>query len=244
MGGRGGKSGFSSTPGGGRTAADTVNINDLSTYMGSKYYMRLNAAGLASADFEAVKAAAVGVEGIIKAFPQAEANFREIAGADLKSGVYAQASFDGVITLARAKYKDHAALLSSYSGDTKAGFHPGGSTADHIAVHEAGHILERALIDKYVMSQGNGLSIRVQGIQAWNKHTYASKVITEAVRIAKKTPTGKGLKTADLIRSVSKYATTNRSETMAECVADYAANGSSAKPLSIAVWQVLKKELG
>ena len=72
----------------------------------------------------------------------------------------------------------------------------------------------------------------------------ASKVISEACRDAKKTAAGKGMKNADLIQSVSRYATTNRSETLAECVADYAANGTNAKPLSVAVWNILKRELG
>jgi len=46
------------------------------------------------------------------------------------------------------------------------------------------------------------------------------------------------------VAQISRYATKNRSEAMAEAVADYRANGSRAKPLSQAIWKILKRELG
>ena len=100
------------------------------------------------------------------------------------------------------------------------------------------------MIDKYILSRGSDYYTRLEASNAWNTSKLSGKVISEACKDAKKTPAGKGLKNTDLIRGVSGYATKNRSETLAECVADYTANGTSAKPLSVAVWKILKRELG
>ena len=247
MGGRGGASGFPANapvPAVPQSAADTRDLAELSQYMKSTHGVHVDPATFKNQDFENVKQAASAVETIIREFPQAAANFHEIRGEDLKNGVMANASFRGVIRLADYYFKSRNFLMSRYANSEAQGFHPAGSNGDHVATHEAGHVLERALIDKYVLSQGNGYLVRLQASDDWRKCTYAGKVVSEACRMAKKTPEGKGKKNADLISGVSGYATRNKSETMAECVADYVANGQRAKPLSIAVWNVLKRELG
>lgn len=247
MGGRGGASGFPANapvPATPQNAVDTHDLAELSQYMKSTHGIRVDPATFKNQDFENVKQAAGAIEAIIRDFPQAAANFHEMRGEVLKSGVMASASFNGVIRLGDHYFNTRAGLMRKYAASEAKGFHPAGSTGDHVATHEAGHILERALIDKYVLSQGNGFNIQLQAADAWRKSTYAGKIVSEACRMAKKTPGGKGLKNDALIRSVSGYATRNRSETLAECVADYVANGQNAKPLSVAVWQVLKRELG
>lgn len=134
--------------------------------------------------------------------------------------------------------------MHTYASDVKRGGSPAGTTGDHVLSHESGHLLERALIHKFVTSQIQGQGARLAGSSAWNNCTMAKNVIREAVSAVKKTPAGKGMRTAGLIRQVSAYAATNRSEALAECVADYAANGTNAKPLSVAVWKILKRDLG
>lgn len=81
-------------------------------------------------------------------------------------------------------------------------------------------------------------------INAWNKNRFATKIVGEAARIVKKTESGKGLKNNQLVEQISRYATKNRSEALAEAVADYRANGNNAQPLSKAIWNILKRELG
>lgn len=133
-------------------------------------------------------------------------------------------------------------INTSYDRTTASLFHPAGTKAVHITSHEAGHVLERALIEKTI--PGSDFWSQIGRSQAWDKSQCASKVISEAARQAKKTPAGKGKKIDTLIAEVSGYARKNRSETLAECVADYAANGSKARALSQEVWKVLKRELG
>ena len=207
--------------------------------------VNVDVASLSGQTFENVRDAAAGIERIIKEFPQAERQFGMLRGQDLKHGVLANASFAGNITLANHYFsKTEDGLNRTYDRNVQNGYHPAGTTKTDIATHEAGHVLEKALIEKYVYQTNSGYAARLQMSYDWNKGTYASKVVSEACRAAKKTPAGKGMKNADLIRSVSGYAAKNRSETLAECVADYAANGAGAKPLSVAVWNILKRELG
>lgn len=205
--------------------------------MDRKYEIRVNTDSLKECDLETVKKACEGVEKIVSEFPYAQDYFHEIKGENVESNAYAYAEFYGIITLNSKKYGSDPDLESSYERDVKANFHPAGTTAKHITSHEAGHILERALIDKYVENE------RLK-VKAWNSHTYSGKVISEATKNAKKTAGGKGKRKNKLIAEVSGYANKNRAETLAECVADYAANGDRAKPLSIEVHKILKRELG
>ena len=246
MGGRGGASGFPTNaqmiPATPKSAAETKDLAELQQYM-ANIGVTVDTASLSGQDFENVRGAAAGIERILQEFPQAQRSFNLLRGRDLKHGEMANASYSGNITLANHYFSKTAdGLARTYDGSTSSGFHPAGTTKDYIAVHEAGHVLESALIHKAI--PGSGYWDRLDRSAAWNKCTIASKVISEACRAAKKTPGGKGLKNDDLIRNVSGYATRNRSETLAECVADYAANGANAKALSVAVWNILKRELG
>lgn len=210
--------------------------------MGRKYKIRVNTDSLKECDLETVKKACEGVEKIVSEFPHAQDYFHEITGENNMGNAYASASYYGIIKLNSKKYGSDPDLEASYERDVKANFHPVGTTAKHITSHEAGHILERALIDKF--ENGEGVIGERSKIQAWNRHTYSGGVISEATKNAKKTAGGKGKRKNQLIAEVSGYANKNRAETLAECVADYAANGDKAKPLSIEVHKILKRELG
>lgn len=246
MGGRGGASGFPTNapvvPAGPQSAAETKDLNELAQYM-SNVGITVDTASLSGLTFENVRDAAAGIERIIKEFPQAVLSFNQLKGQSLKHGVLACASYGGNIMLGEHYFsKTEDGLNRTYDNSTSKGFHPAGTTKTDIATHEAGHVLDSALIHK--MIPGNDFYSRLERAEAWNKGKIAGKVVSEACRAAKKTPEGKGKKNDELIRSVSGYATKNRSETLAECVADYAANGANAKPLSVAVWNILKRELG
>ncbi len=251
MGGRGGASGFPTNgpgapgaPNGPQSAAETKDLHELAEYM-KNVGIYVNERSLSGQTFENVREAAAGIERIMTEFPQAAANFHELRGDNLKYGTLACASYSGVIALGNQYYSATPDGLSrTYDGNVRTGFHPSGTTKADITTHESGHILERALIDKYILSQGNGYYVQYEAAKAWNSSKLSGKIISEACKQVKKTAAGKGMVNADIIKGVSKYATRNRSETLAECVADYAANGAGANPLSVAVWNILKRELG
>ncbi len=248
MGGRGGASGFPAGgptgPTGPQSAADAKDLTELKNHM-AQYGVNVVRHELAGQNFDNVRKAAAGMESILTEFPQAAQIISQMSlrGADLGKGTYAQASFYGSITLGNHYFgKTEDGLAKNYDHDVSTHWHPEGTNKDGIAVHETGHLLEAALVRKYI--SGSDYWARLDRADAWNKHRFSSKIVSEACKAAKKTPGGSGKKNAELISDVSRYASKNRAETLAECVADYRANGAGAKPLSVAVWGILKRELG
>ena len=246
MGGRGNSSGLSGGSSGASPgqspvrAADAKDLQELHSYMSSKYFVAVDDQSLAKHDFESVRKAASEIEDILTEFPQAVDHSVNLLSGNLYNALgknaYAGASLRGQIFM-NDIFQDRQNLENSYQHDLRTHWHPEGTTADHIVTHEMGHLLERALIQKLNVSSW-------QEAEEWVKHRQSSRIVSEACKIAKKTPEGKGLKNNQLIEQVSRYATKNRGETLAECVADYKANGANAKPLSVAVWKLLKRDLG
>lgn len=227
-----------------KSASEAENLNELSTYMSDKHGVSINSNSLSGQDFKSVKNAAGEIEAVINEFPQAKSAFSELRGDNLRPGALANARLSGIITTSNSYFSDDSELQSRYGRSVDSGFHPVGTTGNHVVTHESGHILEAALINKNITYENTGPWYQLERSHHWGKSTYAKQVISEAAKAAKKTPDGKGKKNTQLISDVSGYAQTNRSETLAECVADYRANGSNAKPLSREVWKILKRELG
>ena len=73
-------------------------------------------------------------------------------------------------------------------------------------------------------------------MELWNSSTHAKRIVNKALE----NTSGNN---ADLKQGISKYATVNESECLAEAVADYTRNGTNAAPLSKAIWKLLKGEL-
>ena len=210
-----------------KSVSDASNFKDLQSYFKKKGY-KMNDA-IEKLDFNSVKDTTKGVDIVLNEFPQAKKVF---AGFDIgKSGV-ACASFTGKISFNPAYYTDAKNLQCMIMGNTT-GFHPKNTGIVEIGSHEMGHILELALINKH-----NG------GVLAWSECTEAKKIVSEACKLAKKLPDGKGKVNATLKREISGYAMQNASECIAECVADYIANKNNASVLSRMIWNLLKGELG
>lgn len=210
-----------------KSVSDASNFKDLQSYFKKKGY-KMNDA-IEKLDFNSVKDTTKGVDIVLNEFPQAKKIF---AGFDIgKSGV-ACASFTGKISFNPAYYTDAKNLQCMIMGNTT-GFHPKNTGIVEIGSHEMGHILELALINKH-----SG------GVLAWSECTEAKKIVSEACKLAKKLPEGKGKVNATLKREISGYAMQNASECMAEGVADYIANKNNASVLSRMIWNLLKGELG
>ena len=242
MGGRGGLSGFSAKNPAPkqkrlRNASEAQDIDELRDYMNTNYHLRVSKT-LDSVDFTEVRDIAQNAEDFIREFPQAAASIRRLEAQKKKKNVFASASFFGGVTINSSLYKNPSGIAQSYDSSVKSHFHPKGTTYKNITDHEFGHLLERALIQKDTSLSGPAKAY------AWNKCTKASAVISEAIKAVKQTPGGKGRLTNDIIKHTSDYAMKNRSEALAECVADYRANGANARQLSKEVWKILKMELG
>lgn len=211
----------------------TKDFKSLETYMKDTYDITMSS-DVKKLDFKAVQDSTAGIEHIIKEFPKAKSAFRTLA-TDPEGVMCAKLS--GQICFNPSYFSKYDRVFNAmFQSASTTGFHPKGNNLFSTGSHEAGHILEVALNLK-----ANG---GYKDVDAWVKCTYAQQVVSEASKIAKKTPEGKGKKIADLTGEVSKYATANKSEALAECVADYVINGENASILSKEVWKILKRELG
>lgn len=236
MGGRGASS-ATSAGGSPRSAADAKDLNQLSDYMGRKHGITLDAS-LGQLDFEAVREGVSGVDEMLDELPGLKGYISNISYRDMGNYTYACASMDGFrqyLSMSNP-FRDAGAASSAISRDNAHGFHPPNTTLKGIMAHEVGHIVEYAMCRQG--EQGFG------ALNAARKRRYATKTVGDAAKAVKKTAYGKGMKINGLISKVSGYASTNRSEAMAECIADYFTNRNKSNPLSQEVWKIAKSQFG
>lgn len=137
-------------------------------------------------------------------------------------------SVTGEITLGLSKGARYGSqeLEEVYDENVKAGFHPKGTTWKNVFDHEVGH----KIIDAIHVKQGGSL--------LFGRYNTAERIVSEAY---KRLNTSKSL--FETRKDISIYALDNMHETVAEAFADYRANGKRAKPLSVAIYSVLKEEM-
>ena len=230
-----------------KSAASCKDLKELTDYMWNTHRVYY-AKSLSGSDFDTIKNIAVNTERLFSEFPALKrlqnSNYqpmiKEVTASGHATGsMYACASYDGTVSINNKYFGSATTLSSHYAKDVKSGYHPSGTTPDDVFVHETGHLMEAALI-RINHSSGFGA--------AWSKCKEATRVVGEACKALKKmpagkTPAGKALTNDQLVSRVSRYAMKNRSEALAECVADYYRNGANANPLSVQVWNILKREL-
>jgi len=231
------------------TGSKTNSINDckdfasLTKHMKDTYGVTVDSS-VGNLDYSPVQQSMSGIEKVMQEFPQAQTTLKAI-GTD-NAGVMC-ASYSGSICF-NPKYYDDASHLSGMIMSDTTGFHPKNTGIVETGSHEMGHLLERTLIEK--ANPGTDMLSQFRKANDWSSSRQAQKVISEASKAVKASAqgrnpsTGKLYKIAELEAQVSGYATTNKSECLAECVADYVANGKDASPLSREVWKILKRELG
>lgn len=219
------------------SAMDAQNTDELIQYMKKKYGISMYKSDLDKADFETIKEQVSALEEVLQEFPGAQKAFRGFEvlkpKAMAKPSYYAQASMmSGVIMLNSKYFANPTAANAKYKLDLATKFHPEGTTLRNVTTHEAGHILERALVLKYLPS----VSDYAARVDAYSGGRFADEVVRRAVnRLGK---ADKSMGKSYLREQISRYATTNFQETLAEGVADYMANRSKAKPLSKAIYKV------
>lgn len=216
--------------------SDCKNFDSLSAYVQKVYGFDIDDS-VKILDYTTVQQSMTGIEKVINEFPQAKQTLTGIGTS--KNGVMC-AGYNGKINFNPAYYADGKPSVATcmIQGNTT-GFHPKNTGVLETGSHEMGHLLERTLIEQSVNDGKYPF-----GAFAWNDCTESKAIISQACKTVKKTPEGKGLRNAQLKSQVSGYATKNDSECLAECVADYVANGDGASILSKEVWKMLKERLG
>jgi len=216
----------------------TQNFAEIKLHMKQNYDINVDDS-VGSLDFRSVREGLQGVEYVMNEFPQASPSFKSIG--TRKEGLMC-AGYDGDICFNPGYYQTRETALQCHGigeGAAQSNLHPKGNNCASSGAHEAGHILEKALIDK---SNGGESPI---GKLNWNECTYSKAVVSDACKAAKKLPECKGMRNFDLKNAISEYALKGGdSECIAEAVCDYFLNGDEAQPLSKEIWKILKKELG
>lgn len=184
---------------------------------------------------DAAKDACYGIELVVREIPALQKIVRIDYDQERTGRAYAVAGFYGRISVGDIFRTGSDSLEKHYQSDVSSRFHPKGTSAIHITSHEVGHAIEGEIIRRHPELSNQA--------KAWNNSTMATRIVRQAATQVKKTPYGKGKTNDQLVYSVSRYAKRNRSEALAECVADYISNGSKSNPLSQAVWGIIKKEL-
>ena len=237
---------------GGRAGTQSIthmsDVSQIADYMQKEYGITVDGS-LSALPIESVITAVGGVEDVVKELPQIATGMKIVYRAGMDPREYAEARVSGVIAIG-GHYRDMADMELSIFRDNSTHFNPKNSKARQTTSHEAGHIAEAMILKKKYGDpfepgiDNRTMAQRMQVFTAWDKSSEATRIIKQAVTNLKRTPEGKGKLTGHFINEVSRYATKNRSEALAECVADYMANGSKAAPLSREVWGILKSELG
>lgn len=141
------------------------------------------------------------------------------------------------LLLNTAYFGNTEGLAALYQGTVDKGVHPAGTTWRDIVVHELGHVATRALIDKKYSTDADR-------IKDWSNGTTARLIVQNAVKSIQANYTNYGFTkkptSAQLRADISKYASSNVNETIAEAWADHNANGSNAKPLSRVIWAAMQ----
>lgn len=243
MGGSGGSGGISGRRESG-TAESKKNFKALSDYMKTKYDVTITSDLDGKVPFEAIQSAAVELEKLYQEFGDIVA-INTING-NATGDAYASATFHGALQFNPEKYKDMDSIRASAERDASSHWSPTGTQWQDIMVHEMGHGLTRAILLKIHGNGSAGSLSYYNRVMDWNKHQTCTRIVREAANKVKAQQRAAGLHPSpisDLVHEVSRYAGTNRTETVAECVMDYRRNGANAQPLSKEVWKIIKKEL-
>lgn len=201
---------------------------ELKDRMEKKYKIHVSN-DLGSLDFEAVKDGMCGIDRVFEEFPIARDCFTGM-GTSASGSAIMNATYVGDINFNPVMHATKSAVSQTYRPTS---FHPKNNNALGSAAHEAGHLLERALIDKYKGS-----------VMDWRDCTYGTKVVDAAISSMRRAdPALTKLSKSELMGTISGYAKTDGSECLAEAVCDYILNGEDAALLSQEIWEILKKEL-
>lgn len=195
-------------------------------------------ADLTGCDLDSAKAIASSYEQVFSKYPQLKGKFDapDANPTGMRNNTYAWSYIrtGGKVQVnpSKDKFGNWASIVRSYEDDVLSGFHPYGTTAESIVVHEIGHSIDGLLAREGISG----------GITASGQYRYASSTMRNTVmkRASKKDPVmaqmfeiwgGKEGMSMAVGDYVSRYATHDAQEWFAECFAEYI---TSANPRLVA----------
>lgn len=167
---------------------------------------------LQGTDLETAKHIVSAYQRVFDRYPQLIGKFQSPKIAmTANSSAYAscKTATTGEITLNKVKWGDWSSLTRAYNRDVRMGFHPEGTTAESILLHEFGHSLDGYLVRSGLVSSSTEYA--------------SSRMIGEALEQSDMSESTIGWK-------ISSYAKKNERECFAEC---FAQGMDSSEPSSL-----------
>ena len=216
-----------------QTVGKCKTFDELKMYWAENYNVKVDDS-IAKLHFCSVQAAMNGVEAVLKEFPPVMRFLKEFS--TRSEGLMTTVRGRGIINFNPECFSEERKLLATLASGVKSGFYIKNANPLSAGAHEAGHIIENWLIDKY---GGNVLDA-----QEIKRREQARRIVRRAFSIAKKIPEGTGKTISQLKVEISLNANDMKiSECLASAVADYMTNEQNSALLSQCVWRVLKEEL-
>lgn len=206
---------------------DNINsFDDLQDYLEKNYSIRMTA-GIKKLDFEAVKSATVGIDSMLREFPDISRVVKQIRVASSKQVM--SYSGTGAIAFSPEYFLDIAEIADEcrFQSDIK-WWYPNSSPAS-VGVHETAHALEM-----FFVRSNPAYQTEAERAIAWNDCVEADNIVSRALN-AHRNATKSTDSDYDLLWSISAYAAKTPSEAFSEAFADVYANGENANPVSIAI---------
>lgn len=171
---------------------------------------------------------------IYKDFPQIRDKIKQIKEIEHdRAGMSIQPQKDNkyIMEINKKYFHSKEAAIKAYDKTVEMGIHPKGTTYKDMIIHELGHGVTYEIIRK--INNNNARAIAFD----WNNHITSNKTVNEAF---KKLQVDDIIQKQMLIRNISKYSLTDRTETIGEAFCDYYANRDKASLLSKTIIDVMR----
>lgn len=196
-------------------------VNDVNSLLNGTQFFTTKC-DLTGCDLDSAKSIASSYERVFSEFPFMRGKIGGVTATDLGDDTYARNFIYGnkrvEVNSKSWAFGNFKNVIKQYENDVRDHWHPYGTTAESVMVHELGHALDGLLTDRRVMGAGSHYS--PSGKFSFHETSYYLRA-----KVAMST----GVKLNDMNKHVSEYAGCNHKEWFAECFAEYLTSASPRK---------------
>lgn len=191
---------------------------------------------LSGCDLDSAKSIASSYERVFATYPQIRGRIGGVTAKNLGDSTYAQCYLYGDKRIEANSnsnfFGDFNKVMKLYEYDVRCGWHPTGTTAESVIIHELGHAVDGLLTDAGVL--GAGSKRTTSGKYKYNTTSYY---------LRSKVAMSTGTKIKDMGSAVSTYGSMNEKEWFAECFAEYLTS-ANPRPVAKKFGEMLEKIMG
>ena len=194
-----------------------------------------SSADLTGVDLESAKSIASTYQRLFDRYPQLKGHFNppdaHPIGMDKNTYAWCYTRNGGKVQVNPRHYGKWSGIVKSYEDDVISGWHPKGTTAESIIMHELGHAVDGLIAQQRILG-GYTSSGEFRLASSSLKQTIMNRAAKKDPEIAKDLAFDRQFKFSSAVRNhVSRYGAKNSKEWFAECFAEYL---TSANPRTVA----------